>query len=184
MGLDRQGSNVKDFATIRRIQEITTTMLAGPPEEHGRPDWPTQEAELTAAIAAWSSPAAVDATWADQPCGSQRITEVVEGNAARVQWCSRTVGPCPFPGTKEEPKSERKCADSPGVRLYVHYEDEMVGAARTALRRLARRAALAADAGQGYVEVSVTIAADLYVAIAAITACVGDEDPEKSGLED
>lgn len=101
-----------------------------------------------------------------EPCGSQRLIESYQGLDVRVRWCDRMAGPCPFPGTGEANGSDRKCADSPGRRLNVVYADETVVAARDQLR--------------GYVATGGPHALRdaLYVAIAALTACIGsEEDP-------
>jgi hypothetical protein len=98
-----------------------------------------------------------------EPCGSQRVTEVVEGHEYHIAWCPRVDGPCLFPGTAESKTSTRKCADSPGRRLAVTYSDDLVRSARDDLRERIE------DRGHVLSNDSV------HVAISAITACIGDE---------
>lgn len=100
------------------------------------------------------------------PCGSQRVTERLEGHEYRIVWCGRTAGPCPFPGTQESGSSERKCADSPGRRLAVVYADGVVEAARDGLREYLRASQTS--------QVRPPSVDHLYVALAALVACVGE----------
>lgn len=49
-----------------------------------------------------------------EPCGALVVLEWIEGNEARVRWCERQGGPCPFPGADHSRGSQRPCgaADS------------------------------------------------------------------------
>ena len=49
------------------------------------------------------------------PCGSWRVLEFVEGYEYQKRWCSRTDGPCPYPGAPKSKTSERDCQSSPSV---------------------------------------------------------------------
>lgn len=101
-------------------------------------------------------------------CGSRRVTETVEGHEYRIAWCGRIDGPCPFPGAPESRASSRKCADSPGRRLAVTYSDEAVDAARERLRVYVERL-------ENRGNPSHLIPDDVHIAVAALTACIGDE---------
>lgn len=41
-------------------------------------------------------------------CGSMRVVHDVEGTPYESRWCSRTSGPCPWPGTANS--NDRPCA--------------------------------------------------------------------------
>lgn len=104
-----------------------------------------------------------------EACGAWMVTEVFEGLDARVRWCERTAGPCPFPGARPAVNhGNRRCGALPGKVLYVTYGEDVLRAAAAELDAFAKNGMMDAPLPPLRPET-------VYVALDALRACLDDK---------
>lgn len=105
-------------------------------------------------------------------CGSWRVVERLEGLEARIRWCDRVDGPCPFPGTAQSKDAaqdgDRRCGALPGKVLRVVYGEDKLVRARDELDAYAKRRIADGPPHPLHPDTA-------YAALDALRACLGDE---------